>query len=96
VGRIEIGEFELTFWNEYMTLEKKRERIATFPDLMVTLDAEKGLPVSSSELSRGRRVIVIHVPRQYLILGAGMKEKSNFNKVEEVLRKEVVPYIFPS
>ncbi len=96
VGRIEIGEFELTFWNEYMTLEKKSERIATFPDLMVTLDAEKGHAVSSSELSRGRRVIVIHVPRQNLILGAGMKEKSNFHKVEEVLRKEVIRYIFPS
>jgi len=96
VGRIEIGDFELTFWNEYMTLEKKGERIATFPDLMVTLDGEKGFPLSSSELSRSRRVIVIHVPRQNLILGAGMKEKSNFNKVEEVLRKEVIRYIFPS
>jgi DUF917 family protein len=96
VGKIEIGEFELTFWNEYMTLEKKGERIATFPDLMVTLDAEEGIPVSSSELARDRRVIVIHVPRHNLILGAGVKEKSNFSKVEEVVGKEMIRYLFQS
>jgi len=96
VGRVEIGEFELTFWNEYMTLEKKGERLATFPDLMVTLDAEEGFPLSSSEITRDRRVIVIQVPRHNLILGAGMKEKANFRKVEEVLGKEVIRYLFQS
>lgn len=94
VGKVEIGEFELTFWNEYMTLEKKGERIATFPDLMVTIDADGGIPVSSSELTKGRGIIVIHVPRKNLILGAGMREKSNFIKVEEVLGKEMTRYLF--
>lgn len=94
VGFVEIGNFELTFWNEYMTLEKKGERIATFPDLIVTLDSEKGIPVSSSELSRGSHVIVIYISQKNLILGAGMREKSNFQKVEEVVKKEVIRYIF--
>jgi len=94
VGKIGIREYELTFWNEYMTLEKKGERIATFPDLMVTLGAEEVIPVSSSELARDRRVILIHIPRQKLILGAGMREKSNFSKVEEVVGKEVIRYLF--
>lgn len=35
---------EITFWNEYMTLERKGKRINTFPDLIMTLDAENGIP----------------------------------------------------
>ena len=40
---------DLTFWNEYMTLEAfdtaggRRGRLATFPDLMATFDLATGL-----------------------------------------------------
>ena len=50
---------EITFWNEYMTLERKGKRINTFPDLIMTLDAENGIPVTSAEVGEGQKIIVV-------------------------------------
>ncbi len=44
MGKVTIDGFEMTFWNEYMTLEKDGERYATFPDLIMTLDAKTARP----------------------------------------------------
>lgn len=46
---------ELTFWNEFMTLEVEGRRMATFPDLITLLSLENGIPVSSAEVKKGDR-----------------------------------------
>ena len=71
-GRIVIGSFELTFWNEYMTLEKDGTRLGTFPDLIMTLDKTTGMPVSSADIREQQNVAILNVPRSNLLLGAGM------------------------
>lgn len=93
---------ELTFWNEYMTLEAvspdgsgPARRLATFPDLMSTFDATTGAPLSSALIREGQRIAVIRVPREKLILGAGMKDPELMRIVESTVGKEVVKYIFP-
>ena len=48
VGTLYIGGLEATFWNEFMTLEREGERLATFPDLITMLDAKTGMPVTSA------------------------------------------------
>ena len=73
VGRVLLGPCEMTFWNEYMTLELCRKRLGTFPDLIMTLREDSGLPVTTAELCKGDRVFVIHVPAERLILGEGMR-----------------------
>ena len=53
IGTIKLtcsnDKYEIVFFNEYMTLEKNSQRIATFPDLIVLMDPETGLPILSSE-----------------------------------------------
>jgi hypothetical protein len=88
------GGYEITFWNEYMTLEYEGERLATFPDLIVTLDSKTGRVLTSAELKEKDEIIVVKVDRGKLKLGQGMFDKKLFQKVEEVLEKEIIKYAF--
>ncbi|AKU07804.1 MULTISPECIES: DUF917 domain-containing protein [Haloferax] len=94
VGEVEIEGRELTFWNEYMTLELDGERLATFPDLITTLDAETGMPVSTAELAEGRSVAVVVAPAANLSLGAGMADPALFDPVEQAVGKAVKSHVF--
>lgn len=98
VGRAVVagsrGRHEVTFWNEYMTLETDGERVATFPDLIATLSAHDGTPVASAEIAQGMRVALLVVPRARLILGAGMRDPALFEDVERAVGREVVRYVF--
>lgn len=92
VGSLVVGDLELTFWNEYMTAERAGQRLATFPDLIATLDAGSGMPVTSAEIRNGRSVVVITVPKEQIPLGAGVRHPDALLPVEHVLGKEMVPY----
>jgi len=96
LGLIQIesssGEYELTFWNEYMTLEKGRERLATFPDLIMTFEAETASPLISAAIKEGMEIIVLSVPAQRLILGAGVKDPLLLKKIETTIDREILKY----
>lgn len=94
VGTAVVDGHELTFWNEYMTLERDGERLATFPDLLTTLDAETGRPISTAKLAEGQSVAVVVAPAASLTLGAGMDDPELFEPVEETVGKSVVDYAF--
>ncbi|MGI6632465.1 MAG: DUF917 domain-containing protein [Bacillota bacterium] len=91
--------YEITFWNEYITLERlgaAESRLATFPDLIATIDAESGYPVSSADVKEGQRVAVVTVPASMLLLGAGVKDPGLYAAVERTVGKEVIKYAFGS
>jgi DUF917 family protein len=90
VGHLAVGEVTLTFWNEYMSADRDGDRLATFPDLIATLDAEIGTPVTTAEISTGQRVVVLAVPKERLLLGAGVRRAEALEPVEEVLDIEMV------
>lgn len=95
IGRVLVrgagGLYEITFWNEYMTLEGPGGvRIATFPDLIVTIDTRTSLPVSSASLRRGEEVVVVYVPRDLVPLGAGVRDPEILREVERVVGKKIV------
>ncbi|WAH37101.1 DUF917 domain-containing protein [Alicyclobacillus dauci] len=94
VGKVTVGDVELTFWNEYMTLERSGERLATFPDLVMTLDAQTGKPIITAEIHPGQLVVVVSVPKDRLKLGAGMRDPELFRPVEETVGKPVIRYVF--
>jgi hypothetical protein len=95
VGLVELeGGYELTFWNEYMTLEHRGKRLATFPDLIATLSAEEICPLASAEIREGQEVLIIRIPREQLRLGAGMRRAELFRIAEEAVGKEMVRYVF--
>lgn len=95
VGSATIGDVELSIWNEYLTLERAGVRLATFPDLIATLDAETGLPVASAELETGRPVIVLSAPASALKLGAGLRIPDHYRALERAVGKEIVRFAFP-
>ncbi len=98
--RVQTGQreaFELTFWNEYMTLEAMdptggSRRVATFPDLMATFDLSTGTALSSAMIHTGQEIAMVAVPRQRLILGAGVKDPELLKPIEETVGKEVLKY----
>lgn len=95
VGSAVIGDgYEITFWNEYMTAEKDAQRLATFPDLIHLLDAKTGLPVCSAALKEGMDVLLVNVPRERLLLGSTMFDKTLFEACEKAIGKPMIPFVF--
>ncbi len=82
--------YEITFWNEYMTLESGKRRLGTFPDLIVTINVENSLPLSSAEIKKGQKVAILVVPKEKLLLGAGVKDLDVLKQVEKTIGKKIV------
>jgi DUF917 family protein len=112
VGGLDVGAIrvrsgdrqtaELTFWNEYMTLDildadsaVGPRRVGTFPDLLATFDLSSGLPLASAEVAVGQEVAVVHVDRRHLILGAGMRDPALLRPIEQATGRDVLKYVFP-
>ncbi|MCM3314474.1 DUF917 family protein [Psychrobacillus sp. MER TA 17] len=90
VGRLDVDGIELTFWNEFMTLEENGERKGTFPDLIMTFDADTGQPVVSAEVKNGQKLAVICVPQSELLLSSTMKNERLLRTIEPVIQKKIV------
>jgi DUF917 family protein len=86
------GEWELSYVNEYMTLEKDGERIATFPDLMTTFN-EQGEPKTSAMLKQGETIYLALVPKEKIPVGDGNKYADAIEPIEEALGKPMVKYL---
>ena len=89
VGVVQAGAYTLDFWNEYMTLECAGERLATFPDLIMTLDAVYGMPVTTAQVQVGQQLALLVVPRERLLLGAGMFYDELYLPAEQALGKRI-------
>ena len=96
VGQLLLSEgkrhYGLTFWNEYMTLEADKRRIATFPDLIMTFNFETALPLISAQIKENCEVFVVTVPSEKLILGAGMRDPALLKAVESAIGKEILKF----
>jgi len=92
VGEARVGDVELTFWNEYMTAERGGERLATFPDLIATLDAATGDPVVTAALADGLDLVVVAVPKARLILGAGVRRRESLGPAEAAVGRALAPW----
>lgn len=94
VGTVIIDDsYEITFWNEYMTLEKDGERYATFPDLIMTLDAKTARPIVTAAVEKGQRLAVIAVPKEMLLLSSTMQNKNLMKPIEDMVKKSILDYL---
>ncbi len=93
------AQFELTFWNEWMTVERvadggdSGERIATFPDFVALLDTTSAVPITSAEIRPGLTVALVTAPQANIQLGGGMRDIELYRRIETVLKKEMVRYV---
>lgn len=93
IGEMTIGAYSLSFCNEYMTLENKDcVRLATFPDLIMTIDARTGIPVTTASAFSGQEVFLIKVAASKLTLGSGMYYPELYKPLEKSLGKELFAY----
>lgn len=90
VGSLSIDGYELTFWNEYMTIEKDNIRLATFPDLIMTFDIKTGMPITTAELKEDMNVCLIKTNMNNIKLGSTMYDKELLKEIEEVISKSIV------
>ncbi len=96
IGRVVIGEGEnattLHVMNEYMAVEDAGgTRIATFPDVITTLDAA-GQALSVGQLGRGVYVFVLHVPKTIIPLSSSVKDPAVYPFVEQRMGIELARY----
>lgn len=93
VGVLQVAGHELTFWNEYMTADgPDGTRLATFPDLIMTMDASTGRPVTSANIREGQEVYVIATDHRNLNLSPTMYDRTLMAPVEKIVGRELLKY----
>ena len=92
IGSLSVDEVELGLVNEYLTAEAGGERLATFPDVLTTLSCATGRPVSIADVRDGDEVVVLHVEKSRVPLGAGVRDPSVYPEVEAMLGKPLAEH----
>jgi DUF917 family protein len=87
------GEAILGVYNEFMTADFGGKRVATFPDMIGTLDPRTGEVVSISESKPGSRVAVIIAHRSRFPVGKGALDPNVFPEVEKAMGVDMRSYL---
>ena len=87
------NEVVLGIYNEYMTADADGERVATFPDMIGTLDPTTGEPVAISELPAGSEVAVVIAHRSKFPVGKGALDPAVFPEVEQAMGVDLRSYL---
>lgn len=93
VGTVMVGDIEMSFWNEYMTLESNGNRIYTFPDLIMTFDGDTGEPLTTAEINNEKNLVIIATKKENIKLGTGMHDTKLLKDIEPIVKKEILKYI---
>jgi DUF917 family protein len=100
VGRILVEgpneTVDLSICNEFMALEIDGERVSTFPDLIVTLSLDDGMPTSAARTAPGEEVAVVVVDRSKISIGAGVNDPLAYPGVEALIGKDLATYAVAS
>jgi DUF917 family protein len=96
VGRFVLGEGDKAItihtMNEYMAVDDAGgTRLATFPDVITTLDAA-GNPLSAGQLREGMFIFILHVPKKIIPLSTSVLEAAVYPVVEQALGIELAKY----
>jgi DUF917 family protein len=89
-GAFHVDGCIMRFLNEYMTVDRERERVASYPDVIATLSLEDGRPVSIAEMSEGREVALFVVDRSSLPLSSSTRDRYALEEVERIMGVELV------
>lgn len=96
VGRLAIksedGEYEITYVNEFMTLEIKCERLATFPDLITSFN-EDAEPITSAAIMEGDIIYLMKVPKEKILIGDGNRYPEVYEEIKFVTGKKITEYL---
>jgi len=96
IGKFAIGEGDkavtIHTMNEYMAIDDAGgNRLATFPDIIATLDAS-GTPLSAGQMREGMYVFILHVPKKLIPLASSVIDAAVYPPVEKALGIELAKY----
>ena len=96
IGRFVLGEGDkavtIHTMNEYMAIDDAGgNRLATFPDIISTLDAS-GTPLSAGQVREGMYIFVLHVPKKIIPLATSVIDAAVYPPVEKALGIEIAKY----
>ena len=96
IGRFVLGEGDkavtIHTMNEYMAIDDAGgKRLATFPDVIATLDAA-GIPLSAGQMRVGMYVFVLHVPKKVIPLSSSVLDPAVYPSVEKAMGIELAKY----
>ncbi len=96
IGTFTLGEGDrastIHLMNEYMAIDDAGgTRIATFPDVITTLDAA-GMPISAGQLRVGMYVFVLHVSKADIPLSSSVLDPTVYPPVEAAMGIELARY----
>ena len=84
-------DFVLHVMNEYMAVEESNSRLATFPDVITTLDSN-GRPVSVGHIRDSAELSIFHINKSHLPLSSSVKDPSVYPVVEASLGIPITRY----
>ncbi len=94
MGTVRVNGYEMSFWNEYMTVDAPDgQRLGTFPDLVMTFDAQTGKPMPTSDLAEGQEVYLLYTKHTHLKLASTMFDRELLSEVENIIHRPMVKYI---
>ena len=89
-GALSVGGLLLRYLNEYMTVDRGSERVATYPDVIATLSLDSGRPVAIADIEEGDEVAVFHVHRGHLPLSSSTRDRTALAEVEQIMGVELI------
>lgn len=89
-GAFEVGGLTLRYLNEYMTVERGPERLATYPDAITTLSTKTGRPAAISEIREGEGLAVFHVAGERLPLSSSTTDRVALAEVEQIMGVKLI------
>ena len=89
-GAFEVEGLTLRYLNEYMTVDRGNERLATYPDVITTLSAKTGRPAAISEIKEGDAVAVFHVHRMHIPLSSSTTDRTALAEVEQIMGVDLI------
>ena len=95
IGTLTVGSGNdaciLHVMNEYMAAERDGERIASYPDVITTLDPQ-GVPMSVGEIREGMELLVLRIARDVIPLSSSATDPSVYPVVEKALGINLTDY----
>jgi uncharacterized protein len=89
-GAFKVEDLELRYLNEYMTVDRGTERVATYPDVITTLSLASGRPATISEIEEGTKLAVFHVHRDHIPLSSSTSDRTALAEVEAIMGIDLI------
>ena len=92
-GTFRIGEHTVPYLNEYMAIDGPGGRVATYPDTIVILRRDTGLPLAVKDATEGCEVTLVKVDATKLPLSSSAVDRVAVGECEEIMGIEFLKYL---